>query len=105
MDQHASLFDWPEEGVRRTPYLIYSDTDVYEAEMARIFRGRTWHYLALEVEIPNPGDYRLMDVGDTSVIVVRTPDGGINAMVNRCAHKGSMLLYQPFGNVGELVQC
>ena len=50
MDQRVPLFDWPEEGVRRTPYLVYSDPDVYEAEMARIFRGRTWHYLALEVE-------------------------------------------------------
>ena len=74
MDQRVPLFDWPEKGVRRTPYLIYSDPDVYEAEMQRIFRGRTWHYLGLEIEIPNEGDYRLMDVGDTSIILVRTPN-------------------------------
>lgn len=103
MDQRTPLFEWPEEGVRRTPYHIYSDPGIYDAEMQRIFRGRTWHYLGLEIEIPNAGDYRLMDVGDTSVIVVRTPDGGINAMVNRCAHKGSMLLYEPFGNASELM--
>ncbi len=97
------LFDWPEEGVRRTPFLIYSDPDVYQAELARIFRGPIWHFLGLEIEIPNLGDYRLMEVGDTSVIVLRNAQGKVAAFVNRCAHKGSMLLYEPFGTIKELM--
>ena len=98
-----ALFEWPEEGVRRAPFLIYSDPDVHSAEMSRIFRGRIWHYLGLEIEIPEPGDYRLADVGDTPVILLRKEDGGISALVNRCAHKGSMLLYRPFGNAADLM--
>ena len=97
------LFDWPAEGVRRTPYLIYSDPDVYQAELTRIFRGPIWHFLGLEIEIPNLGDYRLMEVGDTSVIVLRNAQGKVAAFVNRCAHKGSMLLYEPFGTIKELM--
>lgn len=103
MADGTELFRWPDEGVRRAPFLVYSDPAVYEAEMSRIFRGRIWHYLGLEIEIPSPGDYRLMEVGDTPVIVLRRPDGGISALVNRCAHKGTMLLYEPFGHVDELM--
>ncbi len=103
MESTQALVDWPEDGITRAPYAVFSDPAVYEAEMARIFRGPIWHYLGLEVEIPNPGDYRLIEVGDTPVIVLRNPAGGIAALVNRCAHKGTMLLYEPFGSVRELM--
>ena len=99
----APLIEWPEEGVTRAPYAVYSDPDIYEAEMTRIFRGPIWHYLGLEVEIPEPGDYRLMEVGETSVIVVRNSRAEVRAFVNRCAHKGTVLLYEPFGRVDELM--
>ena len=98
-----TLIDWPEEGVARAPYAVFSDPAIYAAEMRRIFRGPVWHYLGLEAELPEPGCYRLIDVGDTPVIVLRTPDGGINALVNRCAHKGTMLLFEPFGRVERLM--
>ncbi|HWO86902.1 MAG TPA: Rieske 2Fe-2S domain-containing protein [Stellaceae bacterium] len=66
------------------------------------FRGPVWNYLGLEVEIPSAGDYITGHVGDTPVIVVRTAEGGINALVNRCAHKGSMIYYRPSGHMSEL---
>ncbi len=94
---------WPPEGVRRVPFRIHSDPDIYDLEMEKIFRGRIWHYLGLEVEIPEPGDYRLTEVGETSVIMLRGPDGEVRALVNRCAHKGTMLLFEPFGRVTELM--
>ena len=103
MDQVQALVEWPEDGVIRTPYVVYSDPEVYQAEMKRIFRGPIWHYLGLEVEIPEAGDYRLMDVGDTPVIVLRDGSGNVSALVNRCAHKGTVLLFEPFGNVKELM--
>jgi len=82
--QHA----WPDEGATRVPDLVYQDADLYEAEQKLIFRGPVWNYLGLEVEIPSAGDYITGHVGDTPVIVVRTAEGGINALVNRWAHKG-----------------
>ena len=103
MADTGTLIDWPEEGVTRAPYAVFSDPGIYAAEMRRIFRGPVWHYLGLEAEVPEPGDYRLIDVGDTPVIVLRNPDGGINALVNRCAHKGTMLLFEPFGRVERLM--
>ena len=33
MPQTDTLIDWPEEGVARAPYAVFSDPDVYAAEM------------------------------------------------------------------------
>jgi len=95
-------FVWPHDGVSQVPYRVYTDPHLYALEQERIFRGPTWSFLCLEAEIPEPGDYRTAQVGDTPVIVVRDGDGAINAMVNRCAHKGALLCYRPRGKVREL---
>jgi anthranilate 1,2-dioxygenase large subunit/terephthalate 1,2-dioxygenase oxygenase component alpha subunit len=97
-----SRFAWPDDGVTRVPYFVYEDAELYQLEQERVFRGPVWNYLGLEIEIPSPGDYITNYVGDTPVIVVRDEAGEINALVNRCAHKGSMVCYQPSGNVGAL---
>ena len=49
-----------------------------------------------------PGDYKTTFVGDAPVIMVRTMDGAVNALVNRCSHKGSLICYKPRGNIREL---
>ena len=97
-----SRHSWPEEGVTRVPYFVYEDADLYEAEQEQIFRGPVWNYLGLEIDIPSAGDYITSYVGDTPVIAVRVEDGSIKAVVNRCAHKGSMICYHPSGNVSAL---
>jgi 3-phenylpropionate/cinnamic acid dioxygenase small subunit len=93
---------WPDEGATRVPYFVYEDADLYEAEQKLIFCGPVWNYLGLEVQIPSAGDYITSPIGDTPVSVLRTAEGGINALVNRCAHKGSMICYRPSGHVSEL---
>ncbi|MFN0299554.1 MAG: aromatic ring-hydroxylating oxygenase subunit alpha [Burkholderiales bacterium] len=94
---------WPIEGITRIPYALQVDPDIEQAEMRCIFRGKTWNYLCLDIEIPNPGDYRRVDVGDTSVIVLRDDAGQVRALVNRCAHKGAAILTQTHGSVKELM--
>ena len=56
--QHAVR--WPDDGVSRVPYGVYTDPDVYEEEQARIFRGPVWSFVGLSQEIPEPGDYRIV---------------------------------------------
>jgi len=93
---------WPEGGVTRVPYRVYSDHEIYAREQARIFRGPVWNFLCLALEIPNPGDFKTTFVGETPVIVTRDGDGGVNAMVNRCAHKGALVCHEQRGNVKSL---
>lgn len=91
------LLRWPAEGITRVPLHVFTDPELYAWEQDLIFRGPTWNFLCLEVEIPAAGDYVTTFVGDSPIIVVRRADGGINALVNRCVHKGSIICYQPKG--------
>ena len=95
-------FIWPGDDTSRAPYRVYTDPHIYAMEQKNLFQGPTWNFLCLDVEIPNPGDYKTTFVGDAPIIVVRTKDGGVNALMNRCAHKGSLICYKPRGNVQEL---
>jgi phenylpropionate dioxygenase-like ring-hydroxylating dioxygenase large terminal subunit len=94
-------FVWPHEDTARVPYQVYTDPALYELEQQRLFQGPTWNFLCLEVEIPNGGDYKITNVGEAPVVVVRKNDGSISAVLNRCAHKGSVICYKPRGNVSE----
>jgi anthranilate 1,2-dioxygenase large subunit len=84
--------DWPRNDYSRVPFRLHHDPALYEAEMERIFRGPAWSYLCLEAEIPGPGDFRTTWVGDTPVVVSRAKDGRIHAFVNRCSHRGAMIV-------------
>ncbi len=101
--QPALDFAWPGADVSRVPYRVYTDPDIHAREQRRIFQGPTWSFLCLEAEIPEPGDYKTAWIGDAPIVVVRDRDGGVNAMVNRCAHKGALVCYKPRGNARELM--
>jgi anthranilate 1,2-dioxygenase large subunit len=92
---------WPALDYSRVPYRLYHDRELYDREQERIFRGPVWNYLALDAEIPNPGDFRAAYVGDTPVIVNRDKDGAIRAFVNRCAHRGALVRRELAGNATE----
>ena len=64
--------------------------------------GETWNFLALECEIPNAGDYKTATVGEVPVIAVRDGAGAVNAMVNRCAHRGNLVCIEEAGNAERL---
>jgi anthranilate 1,2-dioxygenase large subunit len=82
---------WPGDGFTRIPYWAFQRDDVYALEQTHIFQGPSWHYLCLEVDIPDAGDFRTTAVGDASVVVTRDTDGEIYAFENRCAHRGALI--------------
>lgn len=89
---------FPAADFSRLPFAAYHDPAVYAEEQQKIFRGPTWNYLALEAEIPNPGDFITTAVGETPVLVNRAADGSVRAFVNRCMHRGSLLRRERRGN-------
>jgi salicylate 5-hydroxylase large subunit len=92
---------WPEGGVSRVPYWVYSDPQVYKREMEVIFGGPSYNYVGLECEIPNQADFRRGFVGDKPVIFLRDGDGEVNVLANRCAHRGVKFCYAEHGNTSE----
>ena len=89
---------WPEGGVSRVPYRLFSDTQVYALEQERLFRGPVWNYLCLELEVAEPGDFRTAFIGETPIVVARDETGALRGMVNRCAHKGALVCLAERGN-------
>jgi anthranilate 1,2-dioxygenase large subunit len=92
---------WPSDGISEVPFRVYTDQAQYDREQERLFKGETWNYLCLEVELANPGDYITTTVGEVAVLVVRARDGAVNAFVNRCVHRGNLLCLEQRGNVKE----
>jgi len=93
---------WPTDGYTRVPYRLYSDADQYALEQERIFKGPIWHYLCLDGEVPRRGDFVTAAIGETPILVTRSDDGQLNAMVNRCAHRGALLCMDRRGSARQL---
>jgi phenylpropionate dioxygenase-like ring-hydroxylating dioxygenase large terminal subunit len=83
---------------------VYTDAEVFQLEMERLW-SRTWIYLAHASQIPNAGDFLTLDVAAQPVIVVRHTDNAIRVLLNRCAHKGTKVVYAPSGNAGKTFRC
>jgi len=98
-----SSADWPRNDYSRVPFRLHHDPEIYELEMQRIFRGPVWNILCLAAEIPNPGDFRTTWVGDTPIVVTRNKEGEIHAFVNRCSHRGAMIVRELRGNADRHV--
>ncbi|HSE43904.1 MAG TPA: aromatic ring-hydroxylating dioxygenase subunit alpha [Gemmatimonadales bacterium] len=69
----------------------YFSPEIFGKEKERIFFGQ-WMCVGREEEVPNPGDYLLLDVVGESVVLVRTREGKLAAHYNVCRHRGSQLV-------------
>lgn len=94
---------WSQESIarlvepRRVHRAVYTDPALFALETERIFR-RTWLYVGHESAVPKPGDYILTRLGPDPVILVRTEDGALALLHNRCAHRGATVVTAPAGH-------
>ena len=96
----AGLVDFEHGTVNRR---IFVDPEIYRAEIEHIF-ARCWLYLAHDTQIPKPGDYVQVMMGEEPVLVCRDADGTINAFMNTCLHRGNKVCRSDVGNVKSF-QC
>ena len=89
---------WPSDGTHRIPFAVYTSAQLHQRELERFFYRAHWCYVGLEVEIPNPGDFKRTVVGERSVILVRATDGAIHVVENVCAHRGMQFCRERHGN-------
>jgi carnitine monooxygenase subunit len=78
------------EEVASLPASTYTDPALFELEKQRIFRSVPL-MLAASCELPKPGDFKTIDMGDVPVLVIRGKDGKARAFLNACTHRGAML--------------
>ena len=89
---------WKDDGSSRIPFRAYTDDEIHQRELERLFYNGHWCYVGLEAEIPNAGDFKRTVVGERSVIVTRTQDSSIAVVENVCAHRGVRFCRERSGN-------
>jgi len=80
---------------------FYCDDAVFEADMDRVI-GRKWIVAGHVDRVRNKGDYFLYEIGNESIIIVRSDESTINALYNVCRHRGSLICTKPEGRVARL---
>lgn len=86
------------------PQGFYLDPAVLELDRRAIFE-RHWIQAGLTAEIPRPGDYLTLDIGSSSILVLRQQDGTISAFFNTCRHRGARLCREDRGHLGRRLVC
>lgn len=93
------------DGTRTLPGKYYHSPEIYREETTKIFY-KFWLYACRAEEIPAPGDYKLIQVIDESIILVRDKSNTIKALFNVCSHRGTQLCSEPKGNFkAKSIQC
>lgn len=78
------------------PY-FYRSHLVHERELTHLV-FKSWIYALHVSEIPNVGDYQLLEIGEDNIIIARGEDGDVHAMHNICRHRGARVCEQASGN-------
>ena len=85
------------------PGEFFRSDEIYHLELERIWR-QAWLYAAATCELPEPGDFLTLNVGDTPVLLLRDEDG-VRAFHNSCSHRATILCDAAQGHIGKLLVC
>ena len=81
---------------------FYTGAAIFEQDLDIIF-GRHWIYVAVEPDVPEPGDCITVDIGRHAIIVARDDDNLLHAYHNVCRHRGARLMQAEKSNLGNIV--
>jgi len=93
------------DGERTLPGKYYHSQEIYDEEVEKIFY-KFWMLACRAEEIPEVGDFKLVQIEDESLILVRDKSGEIKAHFNVCSHRGTQLCVEPSGTFKtKSIQC
>jgi Rieske 2Fe-2S family protein len=84
------------------PQAYFNDPTIYRMDVERVWKTG-WLFAGHSCEIPQAGDYFLVELDTESVIVIRGEQGAVHALHNVCRHRGSVVCTEPCGHVAKLV--
>jgi phenylpropionate dioxygenase-like ring-hydroxylating dioxygenase large terminal subunit len=86
------------------PAWIYQNAEFFELEKDHVF-GNAWQIVCHVCDLPNAGDYQVLDLLDEQVFVMRGEDGALRAFHNVCRHRASRLLDGSSGHCPGRIVC
>jgi Rieske 2Fe-2S family protein len=93
------------DGKRTLPGKYYHSEAIYKEEVEKIFY-KFWVFACRAEEIALSGDYKLIQIEDESIILVRDESGEIQALFNVCRHRGTQLCTDKKGHFrSKFIQC
>ena len=92
---------WPAQ-FNVLPKEVFHREDVYRLELERIFYGPEWHLMAHVCEVPEPGDFKTLNLGEAPLLILRGDDGHVRVFNNSCPHRGTQLETRSRGNVPDI---
>lgn len=84
------------------PAELYTSQQAFDVDLEVFFR-RHWIVAGVEADIPEPGDVKTVEVGKTSILLLRDDDGAVRGFHNVCRHRGARLVQELSTSVGRLV--
>ncbi len=73
------------------PSELYFNPEIYELEQERIFY-KSWNFVCHAHQLASPGAYKVVNLGNQSIAIVRGRDGSLRAFHNVCSHRAHQLL-------------
>jgi len=84
------------------PQPLYVDAEAFQFDVQAIFHSH-WLQAALEIEIPNKGDFITLTIGNSPIVILRDANGGIRAFFNTCRHRGAKICQEERGHLTRFV--
>ncbi|RON25342.1 (Fe-S)-binding protein [Pseudomonas lini] len=81
---------------------LFGRKDIFETDVD-IFFTKHWILVGVTADIPEPGDVSTIDIGKSSIMLVRDDDEQVQAFRNVCRHRGARLKQAGKSTVGMLV--
>jgi glycine betaine catabolism A len=81
---------------------FYCSEEEYQVDLDMIWY-RDWLFIGHDCEVPKPGNFLTVQIGEYPVVVVRDRDGQLNAFHNSCRHRGSRICSAERGSAVRLV--
>ena len=85
------------DDVMKLPAEMYYSEERFELELECIWR-RIPLLVAAGSELPEPGDFKTMDIAGASLLITRTKDGQARAFMNACTHRGAVIEREACGH-------
>jgi Rieske 2Fe-2S family protein len=101
VESHRQLVEGRTPG-HGMPGALFGREDIFTTDL-EIFFSQHWILVGVTADIPEPGDVSTIDIGKSSIMLVRDDDEGIQAFRNVCRHRGARLKPAGKSTVGMLV--